>query len=189
MVSRLAMYYERSGLGAIDWNLYEYPLENWNDVGGSHRSILDYFDAFFDLGRIFWDQTWHSVPVRDALDQVELDRELAAYDQPVDAPLLTSDSSDLDDISVVPQYSRENETLLMEQTLAETTSLPKIQAELTDAELDALAEADAVNSWDVDLKNNTTEQIADTLDNIDEAIDSDDDDRERRRKRKRRRDR
>ncbi len=59
LISRLGLYYDRSGLGPLEWSLYEYPLDQWNDVGGSHRKIDDYFDALWDLGKIFWENTWY----------------------------------------------------------------------------------------------------------------------------------
>ncbi len=73
LISRLGLYYDRSGLGPLEWSLYEYPLDQWNDVGGSHRKVDDYFDALWDLGKIFWENTWYGFRGRQRVREQESD--------------------------------------------------------------------------------------------------------------------
>jgi dolichyl-phosphate beta-glucosyltransferase len=149
LISRLGLYFERSGLGPLEWSLYEYPLEQWNDVGGSHRKVDDYFDALWDLGKIFWENTWYGFRGRqrareresDALGEVNMARiqEPSAMDEEPEIVLPVDDGT-------LYGMGREREEALLEETLRETAGIPEDKdgdGVLSSEEFDeALAELD-----------------------------------------------
>lgn len=148
LISRLGLYFDRSGLGPLEWSLYEYPLEQWNDVGGSHRKVDDYFDALWDLGKIFWENTWYGFRGRqlrqresDALGEVNLARiqDPSPVEEEIEIVLPADDGT-------LYGMGREREEALLEETLRETAGIPEDKdgdGVLSSAEFDeALSELD-----------------------------------------------
>lgn len=206
LISRLGLYYERGGLGPLEWSLYEYPLEQWNDVGGSHRKMDDYLDALWDLGKIFWENTWYGfrgrgnrTRVSDTHDDVNM----AQIQDPVPA-------EEIEEVVVLPPddgtlygMGREREEALLDETLRETAGIPDDKngdGVLSSAEFDeALSEMDegtgdsmldALLASTEDLETDTLE--ADTIsdhfaDDTDEGHDSSHHEQRRNKKKKRRR--
>jgi len=61
----LGLYFERNNLPPLDWAMYEYPLDAWSEVGGSKLRLRDYWRAIWDLGQIFWENTWYGSRSRE----------------------------------------------------------------------------------------------------------------------------
>lgn len=153
LISRLGLYFDRSGLGPLEWSLYEYPLEQWNDVGGSHRKVDDYFDALWDLGKIFWENTWYGFRGRqraseresDALDEVNMARiqEPSPVDEEPEIVLPADDGT-------LYGMGKEREEALLDETLRETAGIPGDRdgdGVLSSEEFDdALSELDEVHT-------------------------------------------
>jgi len=128
LISRLGLYYDRAGLGPLEWSLYEYPLDQWNDVGGSHRKLDDYFDALWDLGKIFWENTWYGFRGRqrareqqaEALGEVNLVRiqDPSPVEDEIEIVLPADDGT-------LYGMGKEREEALLEETLRETAGIPE----------------------------------------------------------------
>jgi dolichyl-phosphate beta-glucosyltransferase len=126
LISRLGLYYERAGYGPLEWSLYEYPLEQWNDVGGSHRRMDDYLDALWDLGKIFWENTWYGfrgrgnrARVSDTHDDVNMAQiqDPAPAEEEIEVVLPADDGT-------LYGMGREREEALLDETLRETAGIP-----------------------------------------------------------------
>lgn len=127
-ISRLGLYYERAGLGPLEWSLYEYPLEQWNDVGGSHRKVDDYFDALWDLTKIFWENTWYGfrgqqrarVRESETLDEINMAQiqDPAPVEEEIEVVLPADDGT-------LYGMGKEREEALLDETLRETAGIPE----------------------------------------------------------------
>jgi hypothetical protein len=54
-VELLARYIRRVGsAGSAAQRIYEFPLDSWQDIGGSKVKALDFLIAFRDVIRIYW---------------------------------------------------------------------------------------------------------------------------------------
>jgi glycosyltransferase involved in cell wall biosynthesis len=171
LISRLGMYFDRSGLGPLEWSLYEYPLEQWNDVGGSHRKLDDYFDALWDLGKIFWENTWYGFSNRqrareresDLLGDVNLARiqEPAPVDEEPEIILPPDDGT-------LYGMGREREEALLEETLRETAGIPE------DKDGDGLLSSDefddALAELDESHADSTVDAFIDSTEDLDTEI-------------------
>jgi hypothetical protein len=201
LISRLGLYYERAGLGPLEWSLYEYPLEQWNDVGGSHRKMDDYLDALWDLGKIFWENTWYGFRSRGNRTRgsdTHGDVNMAQIQDPSPAEEIEEVVMPADD-GTLYGMGREREEALLDETLRETAGIPEDKdgdGVLSSEEFDeALAELDegtgdsmldALLASTDDLETDTLE--ADTI--ADDDSDSSDDyttHREQRRNKKKKR--
>ncbi len=194
LISRLGLYFERSGLGPLEWSLYEYPLEQWSDVGGSHRKVDDYFDALWDLGKIFWENTWYGFRSRqrqreresDALGEVNMARiqEPSNVDEEPEIVLPADDGT-------LYGMGREREEALLEETLRETAGIPEDKngdgvlssdefdnalAELDESHADTSIDAFLASTEDLDTEILGAETMSDewSEDNADSSTELDD---------------
>lgn len=205
LISRLGLYYERAGLGPLEWSLYEYPLEQWNDVGGSHRKFDDYFDALWDLGKIFWENTWYGFRGRSQRARVSEshgDVNIAQIQDPspveeVDEIVLPADDGTLYGMG------REREEALLDETLRETAGIPEDKdgdgvlsseefdealAELDEGSGDSMLDAILSSTDDLDTVSLEADAIADHYsDETDEEHGSSHHEQRRNKKKKRRR--
>ncbi len=169
LISRLGLYFERSGLGPLEWSLYEYPLDQWNDVGGSHRKIDDYFEALWDLGKIFWENTWYGFRGRnkrardsEALGEVNLAR--------IQDPSPAEEEPEIvlpPDDGTLYGMGREREEALLDETLRETAGIPE------DKNGDGLLSSDEFDEALAELDSPSDDALLDSLLASTDDLDSD----------------
>jgi dolichyl-phosphate beta-glucosyltransferase len=172
ILSRLSLYYERNAMPPLEWAIYEYPLETWSEVGGSKFGLDDMWEAMWDLGQIFWENTWFGSRYRestwwswnptrgrkrdDESAESEFD-EVQAYEEnekreedaakKIEATSLTSVESEVEPSSI------EEELAMIEETLSETNNIDESEVE-TEEIVEALDDIQEENQKRKDGRHN-----------------------------------
>src|SRR3954468_7659858 len=66
ILARMVFETPRKGQGSAQSTIYEYPLEQWQDIRGSRLKLVDYVTAGVDLAAIYWQYMRRSIQREEA---------------------------------------------------------------------------------------------------------------------------